>query len=167
VRRLKLLTFVVFVAVASSATASAATPSVRVDSPFAMTVSVLDEAGGKYQVEVQNENPTKFVSRVSWTPPNGLTITGITRSIGGKCLLTGDGVVVCVGQARPAASMTTMGGSIIVVFTATGLQPTWTGEYWIHHGVLGAVKVTQSTFNDLPLCKKGQKSTAARPCTKA
>ena len=61
--------------------------------------------------------------------------------------------------------MITTGGSIIVNFTATGRQPTWTGSYWIHYGVIGSVQVQQSTFSDLPLCKKGQKSSTAHPCT--
>jgi hypothetical protein len=170
--RLTLLPFAAVLALCSSvvaqaATPSAATPSIRVDHPYAMTVRILDEAAGKYEVEVENENPTKFVSRFSWTPPSGLAITQITSSTGGRCLLTGDGIVTCVGLAAPAGSVTTMGGSIVVRFNATGLEPTWAGSYWIHHGVLGSVKVTQSTFTDLPLCKTGQKSTAARPCAKA
>jgi hypothetical protein len=152
------------VAIVLSTAANAATPPIRVDSPYTMTIRVLDESAGKYQVEIANENPTKFVSSFNWTPPSGMTVTSITSSVGGRCHLTGDGIVVCTGAAGPANSATTMGGSILVNFTATGRQPTWTGSYWIHYGVIGSVQVQESAFNDLPLCKKGQKSSAAHPC---
>ncbi len=169
-RWLKPLTLAAVVAVVLTAAANAATPAVpavRIDVPFSMTVRVLDESAGKYQVEIANENPTKFVAGFNWTPPGGMTVTAITSSIGGSCHLPGDGVVVCTGSAVPANSFTAMGGSIIVNFTATGRQPTWTGSYWIHYGMVGSVQVQQSTFSDVPLCKKGQKSTTARPCAKA
>jgi hypothetical protein len=45
-------------ALVSSAAANAATP-IRVDAPYAMTIRVLDESAGKYQIEIANENPTK------------------------------------------------------------------------------------------------------------
>jgi len=164
-RWLKALALAAAVAVVSSAAANAATPAVRVDWPYAMVVRVLDESAGKYQVEIDNGNPTKFVSSFNWTPPSGMTVTSIASSTGGRCRLTGDGVVVCTGAAAPASSVPPMGGGIIVNFTATGRQPTWTGSYWIHYGVIGSVQVQESTFSDLPLCKKGQKSSAAHPCT--
>ena len=132
-----------------------------------MVIRVLDEQAGKYQVEIENGNPTKFVSSFNWTPPSDMKVTAVTGSIGGRCHLTGDGIVTCTGLALPAGSYTTMGGAIIVNFTATGRSPTWTGSYWIHYGVIGSVEVQQSSFSDLPLCKKGQKSTAAHPCAKA
>jgi hypothetical protein len=166
-RRHELFTLAALAALLLSSAAMAASPNIRVDQPYAMTVRILDEAAGKYQVEIENENPTKFVSGFNWTPPSGLTVVAITSTIGGRCRLTGDGIVICTGAALPADSAESMGGSIIVNFTATGRQPTWTGSYWIHYGVLGSVQVKQSTFSDLPLCKKGQKSTAAHPCTKA
>jgi hypothetical protein len=165
-RWLKLLLLGATVALVSSAAANAATPTplIRVDEPYAMTIRVLDESAGKYQVEIDNANPLKFVSSFNWTPPSGMNVTSITSSIGGRCHLTGDGVVVCTGAAAPANSVTTMGGEIIVNFIATGRQPTWTGSYWIHYGVIGSVQVQQSTFSDLPACKKGQRSTRAHPC---
>jgi hypothetical protein len=159
-----LLPLAATVALVLSAAAYAAAPATRVDAPYAMTIRVLDDSAGKYQVEIENENPTKFVSSFNWTPPSGMTVTSITSSVGGRCRLTGDGIVICTGAAGPAHSVTTMGGSIIVNFTATGRQPTWTGSYWIHYGVVGSVQVQTSTFSDLPVCKKGQTNTAAHPC---
>ena len=153
----KLLPFAVIVALTVGAAANAATPALRIDMPYAMVLRVLDEPGGKYQVEIENGNPTRFVSSFNWTPPSGLNVTAVTASIGGICRLTGDGIIVCKGLAPPPNSMTSVGGSIIVNFTATGRQPTWTGSYWIHYGVLGSVQVQMTRFNDLPLCPKGHK----------
>src|SRR5438874_7561668 len=92
VRWLKLLLLAGTVAAVSSAAANAATPLVRVDEPYAMTVRVLDESAGKYQVEVANANPTKFVASFNWTPPSGMNVTSITSSVGGRCHLTSDGI---------------------------------------------------------------------------
>ena len=129
-----------------------------------MTIRVLDDHAGKYQVEIDNANPLKVVSSFRWTPPGGMNVTSITGSFGGRCQLD-TGAIVCKGGAAPAESMTGLGGHIIVNFVATGRQPTWMGSYWIHWGVLGSVQVKQSTFSDLPVCKKGQKSSKAHPCT--
>ena len=64
-----------------------------------------------------------------------------------------------------------------VNFTASGLEPTFANGYWTYYGMVGAyLRITQMTpvpyhipsalptYSDLPLCKKGQKSTKARPC---
>ena len=162
-----LLPFAVIVALVSGAAANAATPGPRIDFPYAMVLRILDEPAGKYQVEIENGNPTRFVSSFNWTPPSGLNVTAVTGSIGGICRLTGDGIIVCKGLAPPPDSMTSVGGSIIVNFTATGRQPTWTGSYWIHYGVIGSVQVQMTRFNDLPLCPKGHQSTKAHPCAHA
>ena len=148
---------------AAVADAAKAPPPIVVQ-PYAMVMRVLDDASGKYQVEIDNSNPTRFVSSFDWTPPSGMTVTAVTGSIGGRCNLTSDNIIICKGLAAPPKSATGMGGSIIVNFTATGRQPQWTGSYWIHFGVIGSVQVKTSTFSDLPLCKKGQKTTAAHPC---
>ncbi len=146
-------------------TANAAkTPPPIVVQPYAMVVRVLDDNAGKYQVEIDNSNPTRFVSSFDWTPPSGMHVTAVTGSIGGTCNLTSDNIIVCKGLAAPPKSATGMGGAIIVNFTATGRQPQWAGSYWIHYGVVGSVQVQTSTFSDLPVCKKGQKNTAAHPC---
>jgi hypothetical protein len=172
--RVRTLLFVVAITTTAIATLvvgaaanAASPPKIRVDAPYTMTVRVLDETAGKYQVEIDNANPERFISAFNWAPPDGLTVVKITGTVGGICHLTTDGLVNCKGLASPAGSVTTMGGGILVNFTATGLQPTWAGSYWIHHGVVGSVAVTTSTFSDLPVCKKGQTSTKTNPCTKA
>jgi len=70
------------------------------------------------------------------------------------------------------------GGDLTVTFTAKGLEPTFANGYWTYYGIVGAyLQIQQMTpvpyhipsalpkiGLDLPLCKKGQKSTKARPC---
>ena len=64
-----------------------------------------------------------------------------------------------------------------VTFTARGLEPTFANGYWTHYGIIGSyLQIRQMTpvpyhipsalpqFSDFPICKKGQKSTKARPC---
>jgi hypothetical protein len=163
----KLLPLVVIVALVLGAAANAAIPGVRVDMPFSMVLRVLDETAGKYQVEIENGNPTRFVSGFNWSAPGGMNVTAITGSVGGVCHLTSDGIIVCKGLAPPPNSATGIGGNIIVNFTATGRQPTWTGSYWIHYGVLGSVQVQMTQFSDVALCAKGHTSTKAHPCAHA
>jgi len=152
------------VALSVGASANAAAPPPRVDMPFAMVLRVLDESAGRYQVDIENSNPTRFVSAFNWVPPAGMTVTAVTASYGGICHLAGNGVIACKGLGAPPDSATGIGGSITVNFTATGRQPTWTGSYWIHYGVVGTASVQFSKFSDVPVCKSGQKSTKAHPC---
>ncbi|MDX6511436.1 MAG: hypothetical protein QOE36_940 [Gaiellaceae bacterium] len=132
--------------------------------PFAMTVRIIDEQAGKYQVEIDNTHPTRFVSSFNWTPPAGMHVTRLTSAYGGKCRLSTDGIITCTGLAAPPTSAQGVGEGLIINFVADGRQPTFENGYWIHYGVVGAVQVTTSKFSDLPVCKKGQKNTSAHPC---
>ena len=163
----RLLALAAAAALVASTTAFAATPAPpkpRVDMPYAMTVRIINEQAGKYQVEIENTNPTRFVSSFNWTPPAGMNVRSITSSIGGKCHLSTDGIITCTGLAAPPDTAEGVGASLIVDFVADGRQPTWANGYWIHYGIIGSVQVQMSKFSDLPICKKGQKSTAAHPC---
>ncbi len=142
-----------------------------VDMPYTMTVRVIDDSKGVYQVEVDNGNPYKYVNSYVWTPPGGMTITKILSSVGGTCVLAGNAnTVSCVGAAAPPGDLGTIGAGIVVTFTATGNEPTFVktsyGGYFIHYGVIGSVQVHEGGFADLPLCKKGHTSTASSPCAK-
>ena len=54
---------------------------------------------------------------------------------------------------------------LIVDFTASGREPTRAkGGYWIHYGLVTPYLDVPSTFNDLPICANGEKSTIAHPC---
>lgn len=146
-----------------AANATTATPA-KDAMPYAMILRILDETGGRYEVEVQDTNPQRFVSGFTWTPPPGLTINAITKTIGARCQVKDDNTIACTGLAAPANTAHGVGTSLIVDFSGTGLQPIWAGSYWIHAGLIGSVQVHLSTFSDLPLCKQGQHSTKAHPC---
>jgi hypothetical protein len=149
--------------------ASAATAASS-DDPYVMVVRILSH--DHYQVEVQNTAPTAFIKSFDWSPPSGLTVTAVTGSTGGQCKLDGAGGITCTGKAAPSTCSGCVGASMIVNFTATGLEPTYANGYWTYYGVVGGVQVTgtipiqKPTFGDLPLCKKGQKSTKKNPCSK-
>ena len=171
-RLMRILTSLAVVgALALSLGASAyAGEPVHVSPPYMVTVRILDENAGAYQVEVDNMNPYRFITGYAWTAPPGMTIVKITGTIGGTCLLQGSGTVTCTGSAAGPQHGSDVGESIVVNFTATGEAPefisTSYGGYYIHFGVIGSVAVQSSaSFGDLPLCKKGQKSTRARPCS--
>jgi hypothetical protein len=157
---------VLSLSVATSAYASGA----PVNPPYMMSVRILDENAGAYQVEVDNLNPFRFITGYVWTAPPGMTILKITGTSGGKCLLTGSGTLTCNGSAAGPRDQDGVGESLLVNFTATGEAPQFVatsyGGYYIHFGVIGSVAVqTSANFGDLPLCKKGEKSTQARRCS--
>jgi hypothetical protein len=162
----RLLPFILgAVLVVGAGSSNAATPPApRVDMPYSMTVRILDDQAGKYQVEVDNTNPTRFISSFNWSPPSGMNVVSIISAIGGRCRLSTDGIITCTGLAAPPSTADGVGAALIVDFTATGRQPTYANGYWIHYGVVGSVQIQTSKFNDVPICKKGQKSTAAHPC---
>lgn len=138
--------------------------------PYMMSVRILDESAGAYQVEVDNMNPYRFIRSYVWTAPPGMTIIKITSTIGGKCLLQAPGTLTCNGSAAGPKNGSQVGESMLVDFTATGeapkFIPTSYGGYYIHYGVIGSVSVQMSTnFGDLPLCKNGEKSTKTHLCS--
>ncbi len=129
-----------------------------------------------YQLDVQNTSGIGFINQFVWTPPLGMTVTAVTSSEGGKCSLVG-GNIECNGNMRPPACTCLAGGELTVNFTAAGLQPTYANGYWTYYGIVGAtLQITQMTpvpyhipsslnlISDLPLCKKGHKSTKLNPC---
>jgi hypothetical protein len=142
---------------------------IRVDTRYSMIVRILDT--DKYQLEVDNPNPTRSIDSFVWTPPSGMTLTGITGTQGGKCLID-SGTLNCHGKIAAPICMCISTDTMLVNFTATGREPTWANGFWIHYGVVGGFQITGSSpvqapsFGDLPLCKKGQQSTKAHPCTK-
>lgn len=101
----------------------------------------------------------------------------MTSTEGGKCSLV-SGNIECNGNIRPPNCTCQAGGDLTVRFTATGLDPTFANGYWTYHGMVGAYltieRMTPVPYHipsalpkygaDLPLCKKGQKSTKASPC---
>jgi hypothetical protein len=132
---------------------------------------------GTYQLDVQNTSGIGYINQFTWNPPANLTVTAVTSTEGGKCGLVG-GSIQCNGKVAPPKCTCLAGGDLTVTFTAKGLDPTFANGYWTYYGLVGAyLQIQQMTpvpyhipsslpkvGLDLPLCKKGQTSTKARPC---
>jgi hypothetical protein len=164
--RLTLLAALAALGALFAATGAVAGNPLRVDTPYTMTLRVLDDVAGKYEVEIDNTNPGRLITGFVWSPPTGMSVTTVNQTIGGTCQVAAGGITCKGGGAAPPSSATGVGAGLLVYFTASGRQPTWTGSMWIHYGVIGSVAVTTSQFNDVPVCKKGAKSTTAHPCAK-
>ncbi len=167
---MKLLGVAAVAALILTGTAGARSAS-QSDVPYVMVVRIVSH--DHYQVEVQNTNPRSFIKSFDWTPPGGLTVVAVTGAQGGSCKLDGSGGISCTGKVVPATCDGCVGASMLVNFTATGLEPTYEHGYWTYYGVVGGVQITgtipveKPSFGDLPTCKKGQKSTKAHPCVKS
>jgi hypothetical protein len=144
---------------------SAGSGGQAINIPYAMVVRVIDPLKGKYQVEVENTNPTKSIYSFNWRPPGGLTITKITGNSNAACHLPGDGSITCTGKiAASKGNNHASASSMIVDFDASGLTRTFADGYYTYYGVLGAISVQQGS-NDLPACKKGTQSTVTHLCS--
>jgi hypothetical protein len=131
---------------------------------------------GTYQLDVQNTSGIGYINQFTWVPPAALTVTAITSSEGGKCALV-ESSIQCNGKVAPPTCTCLAGGDLVVTFTAKGLEPTFANGYWTYYGIVGAsLQIQQMTpvpwhipsalpsGADVPLCKKGQKTTKAHPC---
>jgi hypothetical protein len=135
----------------------------------------------KYQLEVENTSGIGYINTFNWVPPNQMTITAITSTEGGRCTLNNN-TISCRGGAKgiaPPKCTCLAGGNMLINFTATGNEPKFNGQYWTYYGIVGSyMQITSmtpvpyhipsflpSTTADVPLCKAGQKSTTAKPCS--
>jgi hypothetical protein len=159
-----------------SVPAGAETPAPLAYPPVFFTMHWLDFSG-HFQAVIQNMTPRGYANAVTWTPPPSITVTAITSSKGGTCHLTADGTVACNGRLAPPTCVRgtcypSAGSSITITFTAalTGIPP-GPGSTFEGLSLIGtSLQVTDMTFlppsyNDLPLCRKGQSSTKAKPCS--
>jgi len=134
--------------------------------PYSMVLRVLGT--DRYEIEVDNMNTERFIDNVAWTPPSGMSVKSVIRSVNGKCDVS-EGLIKCSTTLDPA-TCACAGSFMLVDFTATGREPTFANGYWTHYGIVGSISVSgksaakASAFGDLPTCKKGQKSTSAHPC---
>lgn len=142
------------------------------------TLRYLAAESGKYQIEVVNVSNVGFIKSFDWIAPDGLTVTAITKTVGGACRLAHN-VIRCAGALRGIAPPTCTchpGGSMTITFTAKGYEPTWNGRYWTWHGI-GAQTVVTSMDPvpyhipsyadgelDIPLCDPGTQPTPEHPC---
>ena len=156
----------------------------RVNATDAVTIiRFLDPTGHppKYQLEIENTSGIGYINTFNWVPPTNMTITAITSTEGGRCALI-SGHISCRGGQKgiaPPKCTCLAGGSMLVNFTATGNEPMFNGQYWTYYGIVGSyTQITSmtpvpyhipsflpTTTADLPLCKKGQTSTPANPCS--
>jgi hypothetical protein len=133
---------------------------------------------GTYQLDVQNTSGIGYINVFTWSPPINLTVTAVTGTKGGSCSLVG-GEIQCTGKIAPPKCTCQAGGELTVTFTAKGLEPTFANGYWTYYGIIGSyLQIRQMTpvpyhipsalpgFTDFPVCKKGQRSTKARPCAR-
>jgi len=177
------LSLLVSVHAATAATQGAAAASAATVDPNALGRASADVISivrwvspGSYQLEVQNTSGIGYINAFSWEPPASLTITAVTSTEGGKCSLAG-GSIECTGKIAPPKCTCLAGGALTVNFTAKGLEPTFANGYWTYYGFSASrLQIQQMTpvpyhipsalptFTDVPVCKKGQKSTKARPC---
>jgi hypothetical protein len=155
----------------------------RTGAPDALTIlRVLDRTQHKYQIEVENTSGIGYINTFNWLPPDQMTITVITSTEGGHCTLVNNAISCRSGKKGIAPPVCTClaGGSMLVNFIASGMEPTFNGDYWTSYLNSGSYtqitsmtpvpyhipSVQPSVVGDLPLCAQGQASTAAKPCSK-
>jgi hypothetical protein len=80
--------------------------------------------GDRYQLSVENTSAIGAINDFSWSAPQGLTITAITKTTNASCSLD-SGTISCDGKLKPPQCLCTGSGGVAVIeFTATGDAPT-------------------------------------------
>jgi hypothetical protein len=136
-----------------------------------MTLQRIDDETWQLYVENASRNAVA-ISWITWTAPVGLKVEQITNSSGGTCRLAGGGFE-CRTQLAPPSCPTCEGEGLTVNFKGTGFDGRYVktsyGGYWVQQGWRpgGAAIIATPGFADVPICKKGQTSTKAKPCAKA
>jgi hypothetical protein len=145
-------------------------------------VVVRQLSNGRFELLVQNTSGIGWINSFQWVPPAGMTVTKISHTSLGSCKLAA-GAISCTAKLKPPNCTCRVGGSMTVDFTATGRDPTTLDGHPLTLGVVGSylriAKMTPVPYHipswlggvtpkqgELPLCKKGQKSTKAHPCAK-
>jgi hypothetical protein len=147
-------------------------------------VHFLDIPRGLYQLTVDNTSGLGYINTFTWVAPTNMNITAITSSEGGKCTLV-DGNISCKAGGKgiaPPKCTCQSGGTLTVNFTATGLSPTFNGQYYTWYGIVGGwlhlTSMTPVPYHipsflspqlDEPLCGSAEHpsktSTKGSPCT--
>jgi hypothetical protein len=147
-------------------------------------------AGGQYQLNVENTGDVPLTS-FKFVPAGTLHVTTIVSSTSGTCALAAPGFT-CSVNLPPPPCMCNPGGNVTVVFTGDGESSgssVIVGATTVTATGGGAVaapvkppatttpppaatppvvkpKAKPKAKAKPPLCKKGQKSTAKKPCRK-
>jgi hypothetical protein len=129
--------------------------------PFAVTMRVVGAHG--YRIDVANTRLTDNFRYFAWLLPDGMTLQRIVHSRAGDCGIS-SGMISCTRRLA-ARGCDCSQPNLVVDFTAAGRAPTRAvGGYWIHYGLVTPYLDVASTFNDVPICDLGQKSSRAHPC---
>jgi hypothetical protein len=97
-----------------------------------MTLRSLGDAS--WTLDIQNSTPAPVAIRhVTWTAPDGLTVSRIVSVHGGTCAPTSSGFQ-CTTQLASPSCASCAGGDLTVHFKGTGPGRTWvttsSGGYW-------------------------------------
>jgi hypothetical protein len=131
--------------------------------PFAVTMRVV--GARSYRISISNTRLADRFRFFAWVMPDGMTLERIVSSREGDCG-NSSGMISCTRQL-PAHGCACSQPDLVVAFTAQGRAPTRAkGGYWIHYGFVTPYLDVPSTFNDVPICEAGEKSTSAHPCLK-
>ena len=164
--------------VAAIAALAAPAAALAASDDASTTIRYLSPKTGKYQIVVVNTSNVGFIKTFNWVPPQGLTITALTKTVGGTCRLA-QNVISCSGGKfgiAPPRCTCIPGGSMTVTFTAKGYEPTWNGQYWTWHGLTSQTVITSMDpvpypipsyaggELDIPICAPGTQWTDEHPC---
>jgi hypothetical protein len=131
--------------------------------PFAVTMHVV--GAQRYRISISNTRASDQFRYFAWILPDGMTLQRIVSAREGDCGIS-SGMISCV-RRLPARGCACSQSDLVVDFTAKGRSPTRAkGGYWIHWGLVTPYLDVPGTFNDVPICEIGEKSTSAHPCLK-
>jgi hypothetical protein len=131
--------------------------------PFAVTMRTVGIR--RYRLSISNTRATDHFRYFAWIVPDSLTLHRVVSSRAGDCGIA-NSMISCV-RKLPAHGCACSQPDLVVDFTAQGQPPTRAKlGYWIWHGLVTAYLDVPSTFNDVPICDVGEKSTSAHPCLK-
>jgi hypothetical protein len=151
-----------------------------------MANATLSIVSGQYQLTVDNTGDT-IIKSFTFAPAAALHVTAISSSSTGSCQLSGNGFT-CSVNLNPPPCMCTSGDSVNVLFSGNGEasgSKVQIGKVTVNVGGGGSIAAPAATppptttppvttppattpkaKAKAPLCKKGQKSTAKKPCRK-
>jgi hypothetical protein len=133
----------------------------------------------RYQLVVTNTSSIGFINTFTWTPPDRTKILAVTRTQGGDCWLAQGAISCRLALHPPSCTCRGDGGRVTISFTAKtpvakdgythgiGMQYSSfmiTSETPVPYMIPSSPLEKPSANADLPLCKRGQPSTAANPC---
>jgi hypothetical protein len=129
-----------------------------------------------YQLMVSNTSAIGFINTFTWVPPPGVTIKAVTSGTG-LCHLSGGAISCRLALRPPTCTCRGDGGTVAVSFIADVGADGNGHTYEVANGFLridsetpvpyiipSSPRQRPSDNADLPVCEKGQSSTAAKPC---